>query len=169
MLLFLAHICSHLFDELGGDHSVRTDEEAMASFLCKLAWSCVCKVNLPLEHKCGGWLGLALTTEHYQTGACRLGVKAAVHLFLFAVGVCKVCNESLPHICIQQQTASGMRCNTWSVKVLDTSKCSASLERGNLCLVSGPDFSCPVISKWLTSSFATCQTTIVLGNIGRTM
>lgn len=150
MLLFLARFCSHLLDGLGGDHSVRTDEEAMASFLCLLARSCVCK-GLP------------------KGCLIFLSVKAPVHLFLFAVDVCKVCDESVPRICSQQQTASGMHCNTWSVEVLNVSECPASLIRGNSCVVSDPDFSCPMISKWLTFSSATCQITTVLGDIGRTM
>lgn len=65
MVLFLAQFCSQLFDGFRGDHSVRTDGEAVAPFLCMLVSSCVCKGNLPLQHQCGGYLGLALGDEHY--------------------------------------------------------------------------------------------------------
>ena len=140
----------------------------LPSFACwrdpvSAKWICHCSISAV-----GAWawhLLLSITKRVPDL----LGVKAPIDLFLFAIDVCKVCNESLPHICIQQQTASGMHCNAWSVKVLNVSKCPTLLKTGNLCIVSGPDFSCPIISKWLTFSFATCQITIVLGNIGRTM
>lgn len=97
------------------------------------------------------------------------GQKACLHLLLFAVGVCKVCHELLPKICIQQCTASGMHSNTWSIKVLNVSKNPTSLKRGNLCIVSGLGFSCLTISKRLTFSFATCQITVVLGSASRSI
>lgn len=87
----------------------------------------------------------------------HLGGKAPIHLSLFAVDVCKVFNESLTRICIQQQTASEMHCNIWSDKVLNVSKCPTLLKRRELCAVSGSDFSSLIISKWFIFFFAACQ------------
>lgn len=95
--------------------------------------------------------------------------KPPIYLLLFAVDVCKVCHELLPKVCIHQHTASGMQCNTWSIKVLHVSKSPTSLKRGNLCLVSGLDFSCLTISKCIMLSLATYQVTVVLGNVSRSI
>lgn len=161
MVLFLAQLCSQLFDGLRGDHSVRTDGEAVAPFLC------MSLVSVKGICHCG--IGVGVWDWHYLsiTWVPDLTARNHPYICLFSIAVCKICHELLPEICIQQHTASGMHCNTWSIKVLHMNKNLTSLKRRNLCIVSGLDFSCLAISKCIKFSFAKCQVTVELGNVSR--